>query len=373
MLTTRKRPARVIVKLGTGVLTSGVGRLDTARIASVCAQIAALRASGTEVIVVSSGAVGLGMGRLGLSKRPAEISQKQACAAVGQSLLMETWQTAFAPHGITVAQILLTHEDLRARARYLGVKETLARVIAYGAVPVINENDAVSAAEMDQPGGGFGDNDTLSAMVASLVGAQFLLILSTAPGLVDMKGTGKIVPVVERITPEIEAMAGGTTSATAVGGMVSKLSAARLAAKSGCGVFIASGAEPSIIERLLAGTGPGTFFVPSGLPLEARKRWLAFFQRPSGTIMINACAVPVLREEGRSLLAVGVTGAKGDFEAGDVVNIAGPDGAVIARGKAAFASDEIPALAGKKGEEVRALHPSRKRVEVVHRSNLALL
>ena len=194
---------------------------------------------------------------------------------------METWQAGFDPHGITVAQVLLTHEDLRARARYLGVKETLSQVIGYGAVPIINENDTVSAAEIEA-GRGFGDNDTLSAMVASLVGAQFLLILSTAPGLVDMKGTGKIVPVVERITPEIEAMAGGTTSETAVGGMVSKISAARLATKSGCGVFIASGAEPDIIARLLGGHGPGTFFVPSGLPLEARKSWLAYFQRPSG-------------------------------------------------------------------------------------------
>jgi glutamate 5-kinase len=373
MPTPRKPPARVIIKLGTGVLTSGVGRLNTVRIASVCAQIAELRASGTEVLVVSSGAVGLGMGRLALTRRPSETARKQACAAVGQSLLMETWQTGFAPHGITVAQVLLTHEDLRARARYLGVKETLAQVIGYGAVPIINENDTVSAAEIDKPGGGFGDNDTLSAMVASLVGAQFLLILSTAPGLIDMKGSGRVVPVVDRITPDIEAMAGGTTSATAVGGMVSKLSAARLATKSGCGVFIASGAEPDIIGRLLAGSGPGTFFVPSGIPLEARKSWLAFFQRPSGTILINACAVPVLREQGRSLLAVGVTGSTGEFSAGEVINIAGPDGSVIARGKSSFASEDIAAIAGKKGDEVRLLHPARKRIEVVHRSDLALL
>jgi len=371
MLTPRKRPARVIVKLGTGVLTSGVGKLDTARIAAVCAQLAALKASGTEVIVVSSGAIGLGMGRLGLTRRPSDTAKKQACAAVGQSLLMETWQAGFAPHKITVAQVLLTHEDLRARARHLGVKETLAQVIGYCAVPIINENDAVSAAEI--AGIRFGDNDTLSAMVASLLRAQFLLILSTAPGLIDMKGTGRIVPVVERITPEIEAMAGGTTSETAVGGMVSKISAARLATKSGCGVFIANGAEPDIVARLLSGTGPGTFFVPSGLPLESRKSWLAYFQRPSGTIAINLCAVPVLKDQGRSLLAVGVTGSQGDFAAGDVVNIAGPDGTVIARGKAAFSSDEIPAIAGKKGEEVRALHPNRHRIEVVHRNDLALL
>jgi glutamate 5-kinase len=371
MLTPVRRPKRVVVKLGTGVLTSGVGRLDTARIADVCGQLSRLRAAGTEVIVVSSGAIGLGMGRLALAKRPAETTKRQAIAAVGQSLLMETWQAGFAPHGITVAQVLLTHEDLRSRARYLGVKGTLAQVIAYGAVPVVNENDAVSAAEI--AGIRFGDNDTLSAMVASLVGAQFLLILSTAPGLVDMRGTGRVVPVVERITPEIEAMAGGTTSETAVGGMASKVSAARLATKSGCGVFVASGAEPDIVARLLAGTGPGTFFVPSGLPLEARKRWLAYFQRPSGTILVNECAVPVLRDEGRSLLAVGVTGSSGEFEAGDVVDIAGPDGSVIARGKSAFASGQIAALAGMKGDQVRALHPSRKRIEVVHRNDLALL
>jgi glutamate 5-kinase len=372
MLKPRKRPERVIVKLGTGVLTSGAGKLDTARIAAVCAQLAAVRSAGTEVIVVSSGAVGLGMGRLGLARRPSETARIQACAAVGQSLLMETWQAGFAPHGITVAQVLLTHEDLRARERYLGIRETLRHLIAYGTVPIVNENDTVSAAEINAMLK-FGDNDTLSAMVASLVGAQFLLILSTAPGLVDMRGTGRVVPVVERITPEIEAMAGGTTSETAVGGMVSKLSAARIATKSGCGVFIASGAEPDIVPRLLSGAGPGTFFVPSGIPLEARKRWLAYFQRPAGTIAVNACAVPVLKDQGRSLLAVGVTGSTGDFAAGDIVDIAGPDGTVIARGKSAFASAEIPALAGKKGDQVRALHPTRKKIEVVHRNDLALL
>lgn len=361
-------PRRVIIKLGTGVLTSGVGQLDTARIASVCAEIAALRERGTEVIVVSSGAVGLGMGALGLQKRPKEVSKKQACAAVGQSRLMQTWQEGFAAHQLTVAQVLLTHDDLRLRARYLGVQETLRQLIGYGTIPIINENDTVSAAEIK-----FGDNDTLSAMVASLTEAQYLVILSTAPGLIDMKGTGKIVPVVERITPEIEAMAGGTTSETAVGGMVSKITAAKLATKAGCGVFIASGAEPEVITKLFSGRGPGTFFVPSGLPMEAKKRWLAYFQRPAGTILVNACAVPVLREQGRSLLAIGVTGVKGEFDAGEIVNIAGPENETFARGKVAFASAEILAIAGKHGEEVAALHPARKRLEVVHRNDLVLL
>lgn len=365
---TTSRPRRVVIKLGTGVLTSGIGELDTARIASVCAEIATLRSRGTEVIVVSSGAVGLGMGALRLAKRPKEVSKKQACAAVGQSRLMQTWQAGFTPHGFTAAQVLLTHDDLRVRSRYLGVQETLRQLIAYETIPVINENDTVSAAEIK-----FGDNDTLSAMVASLTQAQYLVILSTAPGLIDLKGTGEIVPVVEKITPEIEAMAGGTTSETAVGGMVSKITAAKLATRAGCGVFIASGAEPGIIGRLLAGQGPGTFFVPSGLPMEARKRWLAYFQRPAGTILVNECAVPVLREQGRSLLAVGVTGVKGEFDAGEIVNIAGPGHQTFARGKAAYASREIPAIAGKHGDAVSTLYPARKRLEVVHRNDLVLL
>lgn len=361
-------PRRIVVKLGTGVLTSGVGQLNTARISAVCAEIAALRSQGTEVLVVSSGAVGLGMGTLQLAKRPKDVSKKQACAAVGQSRLMQIWQDGFAPHRVTVAQVLLTHDDLRVRSRYLGVQETLRQLIGYGTIPIINENDTVSAAEIK-----FGDNDTLSAMVASLVQADYLVILSTAPGLIDMNGTGKIVPVVDRITSEIEAMAGGTTSETAVGGMVSKISAAKVATKAGCGVFIASGAEPEILQRLLSGRGPGTFFVPSGLPMDARKRWLAYFQRPTGTVFVNERAVPVLREQGRSLLAVGITGATGEFEAGDIVDIAGPDERVFARGKVTFARNEVARLAGKHGDEIAALYPDRKRIEVVHRNDLVLL
>jgi len=355
-----KKIGRVVVKIGTGVLTSGVGVLDPASLAGVCAQLATLRAQGAEVIVVSSGAIGLGMGRLGLKKRPVETAKKQACAAVGQSLLMQNWQAGFAPHGVTVAQVLLTHDDLRVRSRYLGVQETLRQLMAYGTIPVINENDTVNAAEIHAMLK-FGDNDTLSAMVASAVEANYLVILSTAPGLIDYQGTGRIIPVVEKITAEIEAMAGGTTSETAVGGMVSKITAAKLATRAGCGVFIASGTEPDIVPRLLSGTGPGTFFVPSGLPLEAKKRWLAFFQRPTGTLHLDARAVPAIRDQGHSLLAVGVTGVTGTFAAGEVVNIAAPDGTIIARGTSSVASSEIVNLAGHKGHEL------------VHRDELALL
>jgi len=263
---TRGRPRRIVVKLGTGVLIASGAKPDRARFAAFGRQLAAVRAAGTEVLIVSSGAVGLGMGALGLAKRPKNVSQQQACAAIGQSLLMQMWQSAFAPHALTVAQVLLTHDDLRVSSRSLGVQETLRQIIAYGAIPVINENDTVSAAEIHAMLK-FGDNDKLSAMVASLVGADLLFILSTAPGLIDLRGSGQIVPVVEKITPEIEAMASGTTSETAVGGMISKIAAARLATRAGCGMFIASGAEPDIVPRLLAGTGAGTFFAPGAVLL----------------------------------------------------------------------------------------------------------
>lgn len=366
------KPKRVVIKLGTGVLTKGIGELDTERIDAVCDQIAALRKAGTEVTLVSSGAVGLGMGRLGLKRRPRDLTKKQACAAVGQSILMQTWQRGFSSHGITVGQVLLTHEDLRSRDRHLAVKATIDALIGYGTIPVINENDTVSAAEI-QAIVQFGDNDTLSAMVASLIHAQYLFILSTAPGLLDYKNGGQIVSFVPKITASIAAMAQGTTSETAVGGMVSKISAARIATRSGCGVFIARGAEENVIARLLQGDGPGTFFAPNGIPMEARKRWIAYFHRPTGTIYINDLAVPVLREQGRSLLAVGVTHAVGEFQKDDIVNIADPQGNIIARGKVAFNQLQIPYLAGKHSDEMRALFPQRKHLEIIHRDNLALL
>ena len=361
-------PRRIVVKLGTGVLTSGVGKLNEDRISAIASQIAESRKAGTEVIVVSSGAVGLGMGRLALQRRPQEMAKKQACAAIGQGLLMDLWRTAFAQHGIHVAQILLTHDDLRVRHRHVAVRETLEQLLAYDVVPVINENDTVSAEEIR-----FGDNDLLSAMVASLARAVHLVILSTAPGLIDMKGTGQVVPVVSKITPEIEAMAGGTTSETAVGGMVSKISAAKIALRAGCGVFIASGSEPEILPRLFAGDAPCTFFVPSGLPMEARKRWIAFFQRPTGSIAVNSCAVPVLRDQGRSLLPIGVTGTVGRFSPGDIVDIIDPDGRAFARGVSRFADDEIASIAGRTTEQIKPLFPDRKRLEVVHRNDLVLL
>ncbi|MCD8483549.1 MAG: glutamate 5-kinase [Verrucomicrobia bacterium] len=246
---------RVVIKLGTNLLTAGGGRLDVVRVSGICTQIAAMRAKGLQVVVVSSGAVGLGMGKLGLLRRPTELASLQACAAIGQSLLMETWQQCFQQHGIIVAQILLTREDVRHRERHLAITHTLEHLLKLGVVPIVNENDTVSAAEIK-----FGDNDILSALTASLIQAHLLVILSTIPGLLDLKGDGKVVPVVAQIDERIEAMAGGTTSATAVGGMRSKIEAAKVATKSGCGVFIGSGEHPALLAELMEGRALGTFF-----------------------------------------------------------------------------------------------------------------
>ncbi|MGF1485288.1 MAG: glutamate 5-kinase [Opitutales bacterium] len=359
---------RIVVKLGTGVLTQGIGKLDTQRIHDLCGQLAALRRRGLEVVIVSSGAVGLGMGRLQLERRPKRLAALQKCAAVGQSILINTWQAGLDPHGLTAAQMLLTREDVKSRTRHLAVKDLLGELLDSGLVPVVNGNDSVSTEEIK-----FGDNDVLSAMVASLTHADLLAILSTAPGLIDREGSGEVVPLVETITPEIEAMAGGTADATAVGGMVTKIEAARIATASGCGVFIGSGREPEVLQRIVEGPAPGTFFLPRKLPLDSRKRWIAFFQPPSGTLHVDAGAVQALQEKGSSLLAKGIRSVDGHFGEEAVVEIAGPDRQAFARGISGFSSEDVSKILGQGNDAIRASFPRRKRCEVVHRDALVLL
>lgn len=359
---------RVVVKLGTGILTRGVGELDTERIAAIAAEVAMMKAQGRQVLVVSSGAVGLGMGRLGLKSKPPKLSSLQKCAAVGQSILTETWQKAFDPHGIVVAQLLLTREDVRSRGRHLALRSLIDEMLAEGIVPIINENDSISAAEIK-----FGDNDMLSALISSLCEAKLLVILSTAPGVIDRGGSEEIIPLIKEVTKDIEALAGGTESSTGTGGMITKLAAAKLASRSGCTVFIGSGREPQIIERLLGGQGIGTLFLPARLTLKARQRWIAYFQEARGQLHIDAGALIALRDKGGSLLAKGVRSAKGSFAKGDVVEIIDADGQRIARGIAGFGASEVTAMLGQSNEQIRAARPGLKHCEVVHRDKLVLL
>ena len=359
---------RVVIKLGSRLLTSGIGKLNVDRINTLCEQVVFLRKKGMEIIIVSSGAIALGMGKLKYKKRPTDLATLQACAAIGQSILIETWQSGFNPHNLTAAQLLLTREDLRARNRHIAVKNSFDKLLSLGIIPIVNENDSVSTEEIK-----FGDNDVLSALVSSLVKADILVILGLAPGLVDRKGSGKVVPVVDKIDPYIEAMAGETKSETSIGGMRSKVEAAKITSHSGCGIYIGSGRSPNVLANLLQGKAKGTFFVPSKISLVSKKRWIAFFERPLGAVIIDAGANDALLNDGRSLLAKGVKGHRGQFSVGDIITVENTKGTAIANGVSQFSSEELVHISGKDTKEIKISYPNRKRYEIIHRNSLVIL
>lgn len=321
--------SRLVVKVGTGVLTDARNQPELAQMEQLVGQLAAQRRAGRQVVLVTSGAVGAGMGALGYTARPTELAEKQACAAVGQSRLMATYDKLFARHGLVVAQVLLTHADLEHHERHLNARNTLVTLLAKGVVPIINENDAVSFTEIK-----FGDNDKLSALVASLLPADLLVILTTVDGVMENFGqpAARVLPEITDITTAIERLAGGTDSDTAVGGMKSKIEAAKIVVRSGIPLVIASGRKSDVLARVLAGEPEGTLFVPHARRLKGRKRWIAFFHHPRGTLFVDAGARKALREQGRSLLAPGVVRCAGEFRAGDVVRVCDTDGTEFARG-----------------------------------------
>ena len=352
-----KSASRIVVKLGTGVLTDSRKLIDPAQLEQIVAQVAALRQAGKEVVVVTSGAVGAGMGALGFESRPTDLAEKQACAAVGQTRLMGVYEKMFAAHGLTVAQVLLTHDDLEHHDRHLNARNTLVTLLRCGVVPIINENDAVSSTEIK-----FGDNDKLSALVASLLPANLLVILTTVDGVIENFGkkNAKVIATIEKIDSTIQAMAGGTTSETAVGGMKSKIEAAKIVVRSGIPLVIASGQKRDALARIINGEKEGTLFVAQPVKLQGRKRWIAFFHHPKGTLVVDDGAKLALREKGKSLLPPGVTRCEGDFEADDVVRICDLDGLEFARGIARFSSAAVRA------------HTLPKE-ELVHRDDLVIL
>lgn len=352
-----KDASRLVVKLGTGVLTDRRKQPDAEQMEQLVAQVAARRQAGQEVVLVTSGAVGAGMGLLGYDKRPTELDELQACAAVGQSRLMAAYERLFARFNLHVAQVLLTHDDLAHHERHLNARNTLVTLLRRGVVPVINENDAISLTELK-----FGDNDRLSALVACLLPADLLVILTTVDGLVENLGQPcqRTIPVIERIDAEVEKLAGGTSSATAVGGMTSKIQAAKIVMRAGIPLVIAAGGKRDVLARILAGEAEGTLFVPQPNKLKGRKRWIAFFHHPKGALFVDDGAKRALREKGKSLLPPGVARCEGDFAAGDVVRICDLDGTEFARGLSAFDAAAVRA---------RQL----PRTEVVHRDNLVIL
>jgi glutamate 5-kinase len=359
---------RVVVKIGTHSIAGPDGTLLRERIQSLSSQIAKLRAKGFEVLLVSSGAVGMGIGRLKLAERPSELAGLQACAAVGQSCLMEAWKGAFEEQGITTAQILLTREDIRGRKRHLAVRNTLEKLLSLGVVPIVNENDTVSAEEIK-----FGDNDVLSALLASLLKADLLVILSTIPGLMEDFGKGALIPIITSIDERTKALAGDAEGKHSTGGMITKMEAAELATKSGCGVFIGSATAPDILGQIHDGTATGTFFVPESIPLDSRKRWIAFFQKPSGSLHLDAGAAEAVKERNSSLLAMGISRCEGDFKEGDVANLHDPEGNLIGRGIVAYDASALDKILGRDSRQIKDQYPDRSRYEVVHRDSLVLI
>jgi glutamate 5-kinase len=358
---------RVVIKVGSRALVENRARFD-----ALTGAVQASRASSREFVVVSSGAIALGLGVLGLSARPKSMAMLQAAAAAGQTHLMQAWERAFAAHSIAVAQVLLTHADLADRDRYLNARAALEALIELGAVPIINENDTVAVDEIR-----FGDNDQLAAMVATLVGADLLVLLTDVEGLLDAES--KRVPIVAADDP-VEALlreggaAPNASAAPAVGtgGMRSKLDAARRASRRGVPVVIASARQDDALPAILRGDDLGTLFLPAGTKLASRKHWIAYTLKPHGAIVVDAGAEKALRA-GKSLLPAGVIGVRGDFEPSDAIAIVGPSGIEIARGLSRYATRDVARLAGAKTAEIEARLGHYGGDEIVHRDDLVVM
>ena len=363
---------RVVVKIGSSLLTNAGAGLDRDAIADWVRQIAALRARGVEVLVVSSGAIAEGMKRLGWARRPHAVSELQAAAAVGQMGLVQMWESCFSEVGLHTAQVLLTHDDLGDRRRYLNARSTLKGLVALGVVPVINENDTVVVDEIR-----FGDNDTLGALVTNLIEADCLVILTDQKGLFSADPRRDAAArLVERATagdPSLEAMAGGAGSAIGSGGMLTKVLAAKRAARSGAHTAIAWGREANVLARLFAGEAIGTLLVAGTAPVAARKQWLADHLKPSGRITLDAGAVKALVADGKSLLAIGATAVEGHFERGELVSLANPEGREIARGLANYGAAETARILRKPTSEIEAALGYIAEPELIHRDNLVVL
>jgi glutamate 5-kinase len=356
---------RLVVKVGTTSLIGANGEPDDERLTSICAQIARVRALGIEVVLVSSGAIAAGLSPLGLSSRPNDIPSLQAAAAVGQGRLLGRYTRILKDHDVISAQMLLTRYDFMHRQQYLNARNTLERLTALGAVPIVNENDTIAVDEIR-----FGDNDRLAALVANLARARILLLLTDTRGVheVDPKKQpgAKVLDEVERITPELERAAGGRGSELATGGMASKLAAAWVATFSGVGVVVAHAAEDSVLSRVCAGEAVGTYFHPRPHRASARRLWIAFAQPPKGTVVVDAGARRAVVESKRSLLPVGVVDVNGSFESGDTVDVAENTGEVFARGLVRYSSVELSEARGRSTAELAGR-------EVIHRDQLVIL
>lgn len=362
---------RVVVKIGSALLTADGKGLDARAIDGWVDQIAALRREGVEVVLVSSGAVAEGMTRLGWKSRPTTVHELQAAAAVGQMGLVQTWENSFQRYGLHAAQVLLVHDDLRDRQRYLNARSTLRTLVSLNVVPVINENDTVATDEIR-----FGDNDTLGALVANLIEADALVILTDQRGVFDsdprQNPEAKLIAEAEAEDPLLLEVAGGTGGALGRGGMLTKIRAARLASRSGANTVIASGREQDVLLRIARGELVGSLLRASQRPMAARKQWLAGQLKMRGELVLDDGAVGVLRGQGRSLLPVGVTEVRGDFDRGELVVCLSADGREVARGLVNYSADESRRIIGHSTDQIEQLLGYRDEAELIHRDNLVL-
>ncbi len=363
---------KIVIKVGTRLLTYDTGKLNLGLIDRLVREIADLKNQGKEVVLVSSGAVGAGIGRLGLKRKPVSVQEKQAVAAIGQGILIQFYEKHFAEYGHVVAQVLLTREDLENRSRYLNSRNTLLHLLKFGAIPIVNENDTISTAEIE-----FGDNDRLSALVATLIDAHLLLILTDIDGLYtanpqhDPEAT--CISLVEEITPSIKKIAGKTEEMLAKGGMISKVEAAEIAMASGINMVIANGRKPNIIEMVLNGEEIGTLFCSQQDQMRSRKRWIAFGQKIKGGITIDKGAEGALKQEGKSLLSIGVVQVEGNFSKGETISIYSEhSGIEVARGLTNFSAEELRQIKGCKSNEIKNILGYAGSKEVIHRDNLVL-
>jgi glutamate 5-kinase len=363
---------RIVVKVGSSLVTNQGEGLDTVAIGNWAQQIATLRQLGYEVVLVSSGAVAEGMQRLGWKQRPSAVHELQAAAAVGQMGLIQVYESCFRKHDLHAAQVLLTHADLADRERYLNARSTLRTLLKLGVIPIINENDTVVTDEIK-----FGDNDTLGALVANLIEADALVILTDQEGLytADPRKDNSATLISEARAGDaaLEAMAGGAGSHIGRGGMITKVLAAKRAARSGAHTVIASGHERDVLPRLLQGQSIGTLLVAASLSLDARKQWLADHLQVTGKVSLDAGAVKALRVDGKSLLPIGVKQVSGEFQRGAVVAILDENGRDIARGLVNYSADESRRVAGKASGEIENILGYVDEPELIHRDNLVLL
>ena len=362
----------VVVKVGTNVLTDERGTLDRARMQALADQLFRITQTKKKVVLVSSGAIGAGIGRLNLGKRPTDLPHLQACAAVGQTALMQTYQDCLTIHSVHPAQILLTAGDFDSRSRYLNVRNTILTLFEYGCLPIINENDTVSVAEIK-----FGDNDHLAAMVTNLLQAPLLILLTNVDGLYSgdpgSDPSAKLISTVPHIDRAITGMAGASKSLLGTGGMKSKLRAARLATAAGETVIMANGAIPGILDAIFRGEEVGTLFLAHGETLPAWKRWVGFTARPKGSVQVDSGAKRALIEQGKSLLPVGVRTVEGSFSKGEVIAICDEEGLEFARGLTNYPSEEVEKVRGLHSDQILRALGQLPYVEIVHRDNLVVL